>query len=569
MTELGSRLLAVTLTASGREMAAQLPWPSTDGALVETVRSRWATTDGFILFATAGIAVRAIAPMLSSKTTDPAVVCVDERGRWCIPLVGGHAGGANALATQVAALLGAQAVLTTATDASAMPPLDTLTTMTCEGDVAAVTTALLDGNRVTLYNPLGWPLPDRLADRLVSVGSEPEAPGIVVTDGPRPARAGVVTLHPRNLVVGVGSSSGAPADDLLALAESALSRAHLTAASVVAVATLDHKASEPAIVELADRWSVPLVSFTAAVLSDIDVPTPSEVVRAAVGTPSVSEAAAIHAAGTGADLVVTKVASATATVAVARRRRPAGHLFVVGLGPGDPQHRTPAATAALRRADVVIGYGPYIDLAGDAVDPAAEVIRSPIGDEVARSELALERTSTGQAVALVCSGDAGVYALATLVFELAPRYPTLDPLADIEVVPGVTAALTSAAVLGAPLGHDHVAISLSDLLTPWEAIERRLRAAAEADLVVSLYNPRSAGRTWQLGAAMDILAPWRPPETPVGIVTDAGRPNQHVSLTTMTGFDPDAVGMTSCVIIGASTTTTIGGRMVTPRGYQP
>ncbi|GAC1529251.1 MAG: precorrin-3B C(17)-methyltransferase [Acidimicrobiales bacterium] len=521
------------------------------------------------MFAAAGIAVRAIAPMLSSKKADPAVVCVDESGRWCIPLIGGHAGGANALATQVGALLGAQPVVTTATDASAMASLDSLTSLTCDGDVAAVTTALLDGIRVPVYNPLGWPLPGLLADRLVSVVTEPEAPGIVVTDEPRRATKGIAILHPRNLVVGVGSSSGAPIDDLLELAESALTRARLTAASVGAVATLHDKASEPAIRELAHRWSVPLVSFTAAVLAEIDVPTPSEVVRAAVGTPSVSEAAALHAAGAGADLVVTKLASATATVAVARRHLPPGHLFVVGLGPGDPQHRTPAATIAVRRADVVIGYGPYIDLAADAVNPAAEVIRSPIGDEVARASLALERASAGQAVALVCSGDAGVYGLATLVFELAPRYPALDALVDIEVVPGVTAALTSAAVLGAPLGHDHVAISLSDLLTPWAAIEQRLRAAAEADLVVSLYNPRSAGRAWQLGAAMEILARARPPQTPVGVVTDAGRPTEQASLATIASFDFDAVGMTSCVIVGSSTTKEIGGRMVTPRGYQP
>ncbi|GAC1310797.1 MAG: precorrin-3B C(17)-methyltransferase [Acidimicrobiales bacterium] len=569
MTEHASRILSITLTESGRQLAAQLPWPSTDGALVDTIRARWATTDAFVVFAAAGIAVRAIAPMLSSKTADPAVVCVDESGKWCVPLVGGHAGGANALAAHVGALLDAQAVVTTATDASAMPSLDGLTAMTSDGDVAAVTKALLDGCRVTLYNPLGWPLPDRLAGRLVSVGSEPEPPGIVVTDELRPARRGIAILHPHNLVVGVGSSSGAPVEDLLRLAGSALTRAGLSAASVGAVATLDHKASEPAIQELAARWSVPLVSFAASMLAEIDVPTPSEVVRAAVGTPSVSEAAALHAAGTGADLVVTKVASATATVAVARRPRPPGHLFVVGLGPGDPQHRTPAATIAVRRADVIIGYGPYVDLAGDALNPASEVIRSPIGEEVARSVLALERASTGQSVALVCSGDAGVYALATLVFELAPRYPALDPAADIEVVPGVTAALTSAAVLGAPLGHDHVAISLSDLLTPWATIEQRLQAAAEADLVVSLYNPRSAGRAWQLGAAIEILARARPPQTPVGVVTDAGRAAQQVSLATIASFDPETVGMTSCVIIGSSTTREIGGRMVTPRGYRP
>jgi cobalt-precorrin 5A hydrolase/precorrin-3B C17-methyltransferase len=165
-------------------------------------------------------------------------------------------------------------------------------------------------------------------------------------------------------------------------------------------------------------------------------------------------------------------------------------------------------------------------------------------------------------VALVCSGDAGVYAMASLALEVA------DAGLDVDVVPGVTAALASAALLGAPLGHDHVMISLSDLLTPWPAIEARLRAAAEADLVVALYNPRSRGRTWQFEAARTILLGRRSPSTPVGVVTDATRPDQSVRLTTLAAVDENDVGMTTCVIVGSSTTRVIGGRMVTPRGYE-
>ena len=155
---------------------------------------------------------------------------------------------------------------------------------------------------------------------------------------------------------------------------------------------------------------------------------------------------------------------------------------------------------------------------------------------------ALAEAAAGHRVALVCSGDAGVYGLASLVFELAPAQPGLDPVSDITVVPGVTAALAAAAAVGAPLGHDHASISLSDLLTPWPVIERRLLAAAEADLVVSLYNPRSAGRDWQLGAARDLLAARRPPGTPVGIVTNAGRGEVHVELTTLAGLEPSRRG---------------------------
>jgi len=170
-------------------------------------------------------------------------------------------------------------------------------------------------------------------------------------------------------------------------------------------------------------------------------------------------------------------------------------------------------------------------------------------------------------VAMVCSGDTGVYAMASPVIETAGA-PGAPPVA-IRVVPGVTAALASAAQLGAPIGHDHVSISLSDLLTPWEEIERRLDAAAGADLVVVLYNPRSRRRTWQLDKAIDLLARMRPPGTPVGVVTDAGRSGARVEVTTIATFDPTIVTMTSCVIVGASTTVLRRGRMVTPRGYRP
>ncbi|MGH9283120.1 MAG: precorrin-3B C(17)-methyltransferase, partial [Acidimicrobiales bacterium] len=229
--------------------------------------------------------------------------------------------------------------------------------------------------------------------------------------------------------------------------------------------------------------------------------------------------------------------------------------------PGDPRHRTPAAAAAVSGADLVIGYGPYLDQAADLLTPAHEVVSSPIGDEEGRVARALAEAEGGRRVALVCSGDAGVYALASLVWEAAADGTD----ADIEVVPGVTSALAAASLLGAPLGHDHAAISLSDLLTPWEDIERRLEAAAAADFVVTLYNPRSRGRPHHLDRARALFLAHRPPETPVGVVTDAYRPGQRVAVTTLEALDPETVGMTTVVIVGASTTRATAGGMVTPR----
>ena len=359
----------------------------------------------------------------------------------------------------------------------------------------------------------------------------------------------------------MGASTGAPAAEVAALLEAAVTGAGLARASVAEVATLDRKAAEPGIVAL----GLPLRTFPATALAGVPVPSPSVVVAAAVGTPSVAEAAALLAAGPGAELVAPKRASAHATVALARRIRPRGHLTVVGLGPGSPDDRTPAAERAVRRADVVIGYGPYVDQGADLLGPAQVVVRSPIGEEMVRATHALAEAAAGRRVALVCSGDAGVYAMASIALELAAE---VAPGLDVDVVPGVTAALAAAALLGAPLGHDHALISLSDLLTPWEAIERRLQAAAASDVAVALYNPRSRGRDWQLDAARGILLGCRPPSTPVGVVSDASRPGQAVHLTTLGALAVADVGMTTCVIVGSSTTRVVDGRMVTPRGYR-
>jgi cobalt-precorrin 5A hydrolase / precorrin-3B C17-methyltransferase len=482
-----SVILSVSVTERGRALADRLPYAHVHGQAGDTIRQRWSDVEGFVLFLATGAAVRIIAPLLEDKRTDPAVVCIDEAGRFAIALTGGHEGGGNQLAREVADLIGAEPVITTASDADPAPLTPTL-------------------------------------------------------------------------AVGIGTSTNAPASDVVTLLNEALAVAGLDRDAIAEVATIDRRINEPAIVTL----GYPVRVFSAEELAAVEVPNPSDVVRNAVGTPSVCEAAALLAAGRDAELVVTKRSNATATVAIARRSHPRGKLSIVGLGPGIAAHRTPAAERAVREADVVIGYGPYIDQCAALISHHQEVVRSPIGDELVRAKQALADAELGRTVALVCSGDAGVYAMASVTLELAPSSQHFD----IEVVPGVTAALAAAAALGAPLGHDHVAISLSDLLTPWTAIEKRLHAAAEADLVVALYNPRSRGRAWQLDAARTILLERRRPDTPVGVVTDVGRAGQTVTLTTLADLDVELVGMTTCVIIGSSTTRIVASRMVTPRGYQ-
>jgi cobalt-precorrin 5A hydrolase/precorrin-3B C17-methyltransferase len=546
-----TNVLSVSITEAGRRLAARLPYETAHGEMATVVRTRWADVAGFVLCCATGVAVRIVAPLLVDKQTDPAVVCVDESGRVAVALCGGHAGGANNLAREIAGLVGATPVITTATDAVGVIALDALPGFVARGDVAGVARAWLDG---------AAPIVDRALDWLVPFESGPGPCRVLVTDASVEPQDGLVALHPPSLVVGVGASTDAPADAAVLLLDGVLAAAGLSRNAVGLIATIDRRAGDPVIAALGK----PVLAFDTDTLAKVKVPNPSAAVAAEVGTGSVAEAAALLAAGPGAELVVPKQKGPKATVAVARRSAPPGSVAVVGLGPGHPRHRTPAAAAAVRSADVIIGYDLYVEQCGDLVGPAQTVLRSPIGAEADRCRDALRRAADGARVALVCSGDPGVYAMATLIHELAPGFGS----PPIEVVAGITAGSAAAALLGAPLAHDHAFVSLSDLLTPWALIERRLRAVADGDLAVALYNPRSARRTWQLGAAQSILLEARPPSTPVGIVTDATRPDQNVVLTTLAELDPDSVGMRSIVVIGSSTTIIVDGHMITPRGYE-
>ncbi len=234
----------------------------------------------------------------------------------------------------------------------------------------------------------------------------------------------------------------------------------------------------------------------------------------------------------------------------------------MGTGPGGPEHLTPAAETAIREARVVVGYRTYLDLIADLIADK-EVLASQMMKEVDRCRKALELARGGR-VALVCGGDPGIYAMAGLVFELAGR---MEDAPEVEIVPGIAAVNACAARLGAPLMHDFAVISLSDLLTPWELIEKRLEAAAAADFVIALYNPRSKKRDWQLARACEIIMTHRDGETPAGIVTGATRENEKITLTTLAGLAAAEVGMQSTVIVGNSHTFIWDNHMVTPRGY--
>ncbi|GAA0903529.1 precorrin-3B C(17)-methyltransferase [Streptomyces thermoalcalitolerans] len=553
----------ISATAAGAAARDRLAaaWPDRtrvyDGPVGDAVRAAFAECEQVVCFLATGAVVRLIAPLLGEKASDPGVVCVDEAGRFAVSLVGGHGGGANELAVAVGEVLGAEPVVTTATDAVGLPGLDTLG-LPVEGDVAAVSRALLDGEPVVLEAEVPWPLPP------LPVAAQ-GAHTVRVTDRAVEPGGREVVLRPPSLVVGVGASRGVPVEEVLELVEGALREAGLSVRSVSCLTTVDAKAGEPGLVAAAERLGVPLVTYPAEELAAVEVPNPSAAPLAAVGTPSVAEASALVGGG---ELLVPKRKSTRADGGPARAtcavvRRPVrGRLAIVGIGPGARDLLTPRAKAELRRASVLVGLDQYVDQIRDLLRPGTRILASGLGAEEERARTAVAEARRGHAVALIGSGDAGVYAMAS------PALAEASDDIDVVGVPGVTAALAAGAVLGAPLGHDHVSISLSDLHTPWEVIERRVRAAAEADLVVTFYNPRSRNRDWQLPRALEILAGHRKPTTPVGVVRNASRPDESSLLTTLAELDPTTVDMMTVVTVGNTATRAIAGRMVTPRGYR-
>ncbi len=508
------------------------------------------------------------------------MVAVAEDGSVAVPLLGGHHG-ANDLARRIAEVTGGKAAVTTAGDLRHGVALDEPPPGWRLGNpeaAKAIMASLLAGQPVALQNET-----QIAADWLSGLPWAAEATQRVLITEQSKTETGELVLHPASIVVGIGCERLAPAEEVIALAERSLAAAGLSPLSVACVASIALKAAEPAVHALAAHWQVPARFFAAEAL-EREAPrlvNPSDLVFRETGCHGVAEGAALAGVGAEGRLVLPKQRSERATCAIAIAPhivdaqivgRPRGRLSILGLGPGSPASRTPEVDEALQQATDWVGYKLYLDLlqslAAGKTQHAFE-----LGAEEARVAHALDLAAEGRDVALISSGDAGIYAMATLVFELIERGSKPDwARVAITGLPGISAMQVAAARIGAPLGHDFCAISLSDLLTPWPAIERRLRAAADGDFVVALYNPVSQRRKHQLAAARDILLKARPAETPVVLGRNLGRTGEVLRVTTLEQLDPADVDMLTVVLIGASTTRAIarpdGGQWVyTPRGY--
>ncbi|MEL6162394.1 MAG: precorrin-3B C(17)-methyltransferase [Cyanobacteria bacterium J06628_3] len=568
-------------------------------SLKKHVANLWDNHQAFVFCLASGAVVRLISTLLKSKSTDPAVIVIDETGKFVISLCGGHQGGADKLANLIALQLGAMPILTGASNALELPVVDMLGVpfgwCRGEGDWTAVMSAVAKGEEVEVIQEVGSTLWQNHLPKLhpFKFNQSPSTKAkIYITHkiyssplSPSPTPP-LLNWHPRVLWVGIGCERGTSKQVIADAIDKVFQENQFALSAIAGIATIDIKSDEVGLLELCQERNLPLKTFPSEILSKVTVPNPSEVVEHEVGTKSVAEAAAMVAANQTYLKIPKQIYRSSiqnpkseiqnqkgaVTVAVALSEKEyiekVGKLLLVGTGPGNLDQMTPAAQTAVASADVVIGYGLYIDLIDPILQKHQIIEALPITKERDRATRAIELATWGLNVAIISSGDSGIYGMAGLVMEdlQASGWDGKSP--SVEVFPGVSAFQSAAARVGTPLMHDFCAVSLSDLLTPWEVIVKRLEAAAAADFVTALYNPKSKTRTQQLVAAREIFLKHRNPDTPVAVVRSVYREDEQITITTLEKLLDAPVDMLTTVLIGNQSTRSYGDWMITPRGYR-
>lgn len=505
----------------------------------ETLRGLYRDGHPIVALCAAGIIIRSLASLLENKGAEPPVLAIAEDGSAVVPLLGGLSG-VNVLAREIAAALDVAPAITTTGELRfgtclLNPPTGYKLRNLADGK--AFIANLLAGAKMRVEGEAPW-----FAEARLPIDAQGPLLARITTEDVTPAGNELV-FHPATIVVAI-DQGGAKLGDRITAAVSAASLAPQSIAYFLAPASLQ---GDAALAAVAAGYDVPLL------FSDND-------------TIAVAQPVATHA-GNGLSLWV--YARPADVPALGRKR---GRLTVVGLGPGDDAMMIPAARAALDAADDIVGYETYVKMAGPLREGQI-AHASDNREELWRARQAFALAASGRSVAVVSSGDPGVFAMAAAVLEAldGAEDPSWHQV-ELIVLPGVSAALAAAAKIGAPLGHDFCLISLSDNLKPWPVITDRLAHAAAADFAMAFYNPISKARPWQLGEAIEILRRYRTPETPIVLGRDIGRPAESLRVTTLAALTPDQVDMRTVVIVGSSTTRLVarpdGSVFVyTPRWY--
>ena len=552
---------------------------------LDFLKCYWKKNYKLIFIGSVGAVVRLISPFVKSKENDPAVLVMDSKAKNIVSLLGGHISGGDLLTIELASDLNASAIFTGDSSSEKRIPLD------CFGE------------------GWGWQRGGNISDwrKLMISQSRGETNNVFQSKGSKlwhslkacsnysfleekddilsekidlyigQENRNICSWHPPSIIIGIGCVRNTDEKMIQRAINESFSKNGLSLLSISGIATIDKKNDEIGLLNLSKRNGWPIYFFSALELSKVNVPNPSNMVLKEMGTGSVAEAAAILKGGKGGRLIQEKEIYYSkedefggVTIALVEGEKPfaphKGELHLVGSGPGELEMLTSDSRSALARCVAWLGYTPYLNYL-DSIRRHDQVrIESQLTFEKDRCQKALDLAKEGVRVALISSGDSGIYGMAGLALELWLD-DSVESRPFLQVHPGISSFQMAAAKLGAPFMNDFCSISLSDLLTPWQQIEKRIRSAAKGDFVTAIFNPKSIKRDWQLKKAVDLLLEFRQPTTPVAVARQLGRVEENIEIFTLESLPFDQVDMLTILVVGNSQSMVKNNKFLTPRGY--
>ncbi len=547
----------------------------------EILLKKWAEIDLIIFIGSIAASIRLINSFLTSKDQDPGVIVIDNKCSKIVPLIGLHQSNTQNIAYQIANFLGGEIVETNNSNDQSLLNLDAFGNqwgwkrsgkindwsklVIKQAKNKQIFCKQLSGNNLWKTSESG---------ELINQINEKETEKPDLTFHVSIFKNHKKTWHPPVLWLGIGCERNTSKELIANSLKNFLESENISQQSIAGLATIDIKKDEKGILELSKEQNLPIKFFSKEDLSKIIVPNPSNVVQKEIGTPSVAEASCLLAAGEEPKLLkekrIFKNQSGAVTIAIAESKNQYnpthGEIHIIGSGPGDISFLTNNAKKALSRCIVWIGYKMYLDLIKPLKRSDQVLIESKLTEEKDRCSKAIKLAGEGIKVALISSGESGFYGMAGLLLELLQKIKK-EHRPYFEVHPGISSVQLAAAISGAPLMNDFCSISLSDKLTPWSLIEKRIKGALLGDFVIALFNPQSIERNWQLKTVIDICLQNRNGNTPVLIARQVGRENQSKKFVTLNTFPFIEIDMLSIIIIGNSQTKLVDEIFLTPRGY--
>ena len=551
------------------------------------LREKWGKLDLIVFVGSLGASIRLINPFLTSKEKDPGVIVMDKKGSKILPIIGAHQSNTQNIAFQLSNLLGGEVIETNNSVDQNYIDIDSFGKKwgwQRSGDSKDWSKLVIkqSNNQEIFCKQLSG---NTLWQRSESGGNIIQLPKTKPDQTKSTFHISIYsdhrnTWHPSTLWIGIGCERNTSKKLIEKSLNSFLVSNKLSSLSIAGFATVDLKKDEKAILEISKENNLPVRFFKPDELSKIKIPNPSKIVLNEIGTPSVAEAACLLAAGKNSKLLKekkvfknpnsTKRLSGAVTIAVALSQNQyspsLGEIHIVGSGPGDISYLTNDARKALSKCSVWIGYKMYLDLIEPLRSKDQVFIESKLTEERQRCKKAIKLAEEGIKVALISSGDAGFYGMAGLLLELIQKI-NKEFRPYFEVHPGISSMQLAASLSGAPLMNDFCAINLSDKLTPWLSIEKRIEGALLGDFVIAIFNPQSLERNWQLKKAIDLCLKSRNGNTPVLIARQVGRQNQSKNFFKLDSIPLKDIDMLSIIIIGNTKTTLVDEIFLTPRGY--